>query len=120
MTRGDGPPLAGHVPLLITRHGNWIALVQTTAIGAETIRREDHPTDKGERVRFRISDVFLPSPEDLLMAPEKETEGAIVDFSDSGAKPRAFAVVEVDDGQTIVIPVEKLTLVRSAPPESGR
>ncbi len=54
------------------------------------------------------------------MAPEKETEGAIVDFSDSGAKPRAFAVVEVDDGQTIVIPVEKLTLVRSAPPESGR
>jgi len=69
-----------------------------------------HPTDKGERVRFRISDVFLPSPEDMpnLPSAEMETEGAIVDFSDSGAKHRAFAVVELDDGQTMVVPVEKI------------
>ena len=69
-----------------------------------------HPTDKGERVRFRISDVFLPSPEDLPSPPsaEVETEGAIVDFSDSGTRQRAFAVVELDDGQTMVVPVEKI------------
>jgi hypothetical protein len=63
--------------------------------------------------------VFLPSPEELLPAPSAETEaeGLIVGFSDSGPRHNAFAVVEVDSGQTLVVPVEKLEL--ASPGASG-
>lgn len=65
---------------------------------------------EGDRVRFRISDVFLPGPEELLAAPstQSELEGTVVDFSDSGATPRFFALVEVVTKKTLVIPVKKL------------
>jgi hypothetical protein len=54
--------------------------------------------------------VFLPSGEDLATLPsaDSEAEGAIADFSDSGFKHNAFAVVELDNGQTMVVPVEKI------------
>ena len=76
--------------------------------------------NKKDWVRFRVSDVFLPSPEDLLHVPlaDREIEGTIVDFSDSGLKLRAFAVVEVVNGRTMVVAVEKLTLITPASPES--
>jgi hypothetical protein len=79
------------------------------------------PTDKGTRVRFRVSDVFLPNPEELLKAlfGDTEMEGTIVDFSDSGAKRDAFAVVEVDSGQTWVVPAQKLKLATPGMPGSG-
>jgi hypothetical protein len=79
-----------------------------------------YPTDKGTRVRFRISDAFLPGPDDLPygLSRDTETEGAIVDFSDSGLKPRAFAIVELEDGQTLVVSVNKLKLAKSDSPES--
>jgi hypothetical protein len=71
-------------------------------------------------VRFRAVDVFLPGQEELLNPPPAKTEmeGAIVDFSDSGLKPHAFAIVEVADGQTMVVPVEKLKLIKAASVES--
>jgi hypothetical protein len=43
-------------------------------------------------------------------------EGVIVDFSDSGTRLRAFAVVELATGQTIVVPMEK---IKSAKPASS-
>jgi hypothetical protein len=49
---------------------------------------------------------------------DTEIEGTIVDFSDSGLKLRAFAVVEVVNGRTMVVPVEKLTLITPASRES--
>jgi hypothetical protein len=45
-------------------------------------------------------------------------EGAIVGFSDSGPRQRAFAVVEVVHRQTMVVPVEKLKVVRPASAET--
>jgi hypothetical protein len=65
-------------------------------------------------VRFLASEVFLASQEDLIGADTSsaEMEGVIVDFSDSGTKPRAFAVVELATGQTIVVPMEKMELAR--------
>lgn len=65
--------------------------------------------------------MFLPSPEELFAGPfsDTETEGAIVDFSDSGFRHRAFAIVELDNKQTMVVPVEKLTRTKSRSPESG-
>lgn len=64
-------------------------------------------------MRFRFSDVFLPSSDELQAAllEQDEVEGTIVDFSDSGAKPRAFAVVEVCRKQTVIVPVFKLQIV---------
>lgn len=66
-------------------------------------------------MQFRIADVFLPGPEELLTAPsaQSECEGTVVDFSDSGATPRFFALVEVVTRRTLVIPVEKLKLIET-------
>jgi hypothetical protein len=64
-------------------------------------------------VRFRVSDVFLPSAEDLIVAPETEMEGTIVNFSDSGTKRRVFAVIEVVTRRTVVVSVEKLKEIAS-------
>ena len=71
-------------------------------------------------MRFRVSDVFLPSQEELMSAysGEMELEGAIIEFSDSGTKLRAFAVVELGSRKTIVVPVEKLKLVTPASSEN--
>ncbi len=70
-------------------------------------------------MRFRVSDVFLPSQEAILAAPSAETEleGTIIDFSDSGQKVQVFAVVDVVRRQTVVVPVQKLEVVSG--PETG-
>jgi hypothetical protein len=64
-------------------------------------------------VRFRLSDIFLPSCAEILHAwpQEGEVEGTIVHFSDSGSEPRTFAVVEVVKRQAVVVPVSKLQIV---------
>ena len=71
---------------------------------------------------FRVSDVFLPNAEELLspLSPDGKVEGTIIDFSDSGSKPRAFAVVEVVSRQTMVVPVERLKLVLPPASEEGQ
>jgi hypothetical protein len=72
-------------------------------------------------VRFQISDIFLPSREELFIGPpsEAEIEGTIVDFSDSGSKPRAFAVIEVISRHTVVVPTEKVKIIAPAPFQNG-
>jgi hypothetical protein len=73
-----------------------------------------HPTQEGDRVRFRIADVFLPSAEEVLaLSPATELEGVVIEFSDSGAESRVFAVVDVIRRQNLVVPVEKLEVVAS-------
>jgi hypothetical protein len=68
-------------------------------------------------VRFRMSDVFLPNPEEFTESQPAEMEGTLVDFSDSGLQSRVFGVVEVIGGQTVVVPVKKLQLIERG--ESG-
>ncbi|MEJ2009461.1 MAG: hypothetical protein P8Z30_15120 [Acidobacteriota bacterium] len=64
-------------------------------------------------MHFRIADVFLTRPEELLKAfsSEEEAEGTVVGFSDSGSEPRAFAVVDVVRRQNVIIPTAKLRIV---------
>lgn len=83
------------------------------------IHKGGNPTQTGDKVRFRISDVFLPNPEAVLAKPqaEEEVEGTIIDFSDSGQKARFFALVDVTRRQTVVVPVEKLNRVSPFGPE---
>ncbi|HMF76278.1 MAG TPA: hypothetical protein VK604_11500 [Bryobacteraceae bacterium] len=75
----------------------------------------------GDRVKFSLGSVFLPDPEETLAALSlaSELEGTIVDFSDSGSAPRAFAVVEIIRRQMVVVPVDKLRLEQDEHP-SGK
>jgi hypothetical protein len=54
--------------------------------------------------------VFLPNAEELLAAfrEQEELEGVVIDFSDSGSQANAFAVIEVIQKGTVVVPVDKL------------
>ncbi len=63
-----------------------------------------------------MSDIFLPSPGGALAAIPEETEleGTIVDFSDSGLKSRFFAVIEVVRTQSLIVPVDKLEVIKTS------
>ena len=69
---------------------------------------ESH-TEKGGRVRFRVSDVFLPNPPDLPGTdPDDEIEGRVIGFSDLGARRHFFAVIEIVQKHTVVVATDKL------------
>jgi hypothetical protein len=74
----------------------------------------------GDKVRFQLSDVFLPGPGGVFPSLPEETEllGTVLNFSDSGAKTQFFAVVEVVRKQSLIVPVEKLEIIK-APPSEG-
>lgn len=64
----------------------------------------------GDRVSFRISDVFLPEPTEVLasLTAEAETSGVVVEFSDSGSRLRAYAVVRITPQQAVLVPLSAL------------
>jgi hypothetical protein len=69
----------------------------------------------GDRVSFRISDVFLPEPSEVLakLTSDTETSGVIVEFSDSGNNLRAYAVVRITAQQSVLLPVSALHVLRT-------
>ena len=75
----------------------------------------------GDRVSFRIADVFLPEPSEVLanLTPEAETNGVIVEFSDSGNDLRAYAVVRITTHQSVLLPVRALLVLKAIERESG-
>jgi hypothetical protein len=68
----------------------------------------------GDRVSFRIGDVFLPEPCEVLakLTPEAETNGVIVQFSDSGTNLRAYAVVRIAAQQSVLLPMTALHVLK--------
>ena len=64
----------------------------------------------GDRVSFRIADVFLPEPSEVLanLTPEAEANGVVVEFSDSGSDLRAYAVVRITTQQSVLLPMSAL------------
>jgi len=66
----------------------------------------------GDKVRFQVADIFLPTRDDLpqVLATAQELEGTVMDFSDSGPQPCVFAVVDVIAHHNVVLPVDKLEL----------
>jgi hypothetical protein len=64
----------------------------------------------GDVVSFRISDVFLPEPPEVLakLTADVATEGVVIEFSDSGSRPRAYAVVRITAQQSVLVPVSAL------------
>ncbi|ABF39869.1 hypothetical protein Acid345_0864 [Candidatus Koribacter versatilis Ellin345] len=67
----------------------------------------------GDRVTFRIADVFLPEPAEVLanLTAELEANGVVVEFSDSGNNLRAYAVVRITAQQAVVLPVSALRVM---------
>ena len=66
-------------------------------------------------VCFRICDVFLPEPAEVLasLTPEVEANGTVVEFSDSGSNLRAYAVVRITAQQAVVLRVDALRVLNS-------
>jgi hypothetical protein len=69
----------------------------------------------GDRVSFRIADVFLPEPSEVLakLTLEVETNGVIVEFSDSGHNQRAYAVVRIATQQSVLLPLDALRVLKA-------
>jgi hypothetical protein len=67
----------------------------------------------GDRVSFSISDVFLPEPSEVLakLTVDARTEGVVVEFSDSGNTPRAYAMVRITSQQMVLLPISALLVL---------
>jgi hypothetical protein len=70
----------------------------------------------GDRVSFRVTDVFLPEPTEVLanLTADVEMNGVIVEFSDSGNDQRAYAVVRISPQQAVLLPVTAIHVIDSA------
>lgn len=66
---------------------------------------------RNQRVRFKISDIYLPDPLVILnkLHGEDVLEGRVIDISDSGTRPEQFAIIEVPGlDQIIIVPLAGL------------
>ena len=62
-------------------------------------------------VNFKIRDVYVPDPAQILMKLHGDDllQGKIIDSSDSGLQQDAFAVVEVEGlSQPVVVPMNRI------------
>jgi hypothetical protein len=68
----------------------------------------------GDRVSFRICDVYLPEPAEVLasLTPDVEANGIVVEFSDSGSSPRVYALVRITAHKSVLLPVAALRSAR--------
>ena len=77
----------------------------------------------GQKVRFKLRDVHLPTIEDVLnrMTSETELQGSITLLSNEGARKGSFAVVEVKGVLTpVIVPTTRPTVavVEESPQKS--
>ena len=64
-----------------------------------------------QRVHFKIRDVYHPDPTKILtdLHGNDLLSGKIIDLSDSGMQKNAFAVIEVEEIQELlVVPIERI------------
>ena len=69
------------------------------------------PNVRNRWVNFRISDVYIPDPAQILMELHGKDllQGKVIDVSDSGTQQEAFAVVEVEGlKQPVVVPMNRI------------
>jgi hypothetical protein len=73
-------------------------------------QRKRLQTRAGDRVYFKVSDVFLPAAEELhaQIGVTDEVEGRVIGFSDSGMESRVYAVVEIIEKREVIVPINKL------------
>ena len=70
----------------------------------------------GDQVSFRLADVFLPEPSEVManLTTDVEANGVVVEFSDSGNDQRAYAVVRISPNQAVLLPVAAIRVIHSA------
>jgi hypothetical protein len=68
----------------------------------------------GDRVSFSIADVFLPEPSEVLvnLTSDVEINGVVMEFSDSGSTPLAYAVVRITAKQSVLVPAGSLRVLK--------
>ena len=69
------------------------------------------PNVRNRWVNFRISDVYVPDPYQILkeLHGRDLLQGKVIDVSDSGTQQEAFAVVEVEGlAQPVVVPMNRI------------
>jgi hypothetical protein len=69
------------------------------------------PDIRNRLVNFKVSDVYLPDPREILMELYGNVilQGRVLDLTDSGAIRRAFAVVEVEGvSRQFIVPMERI------------
>ena len=68
----------------------------------------------GDRVSFSIADVFLPEPSEVLasLTSDVETNGVVMEFSDSGSARQAYAVVRITAKQSVLVPAGSLRVLK--------
>ncbi len=62
-------------------------------------------------VNFRICDVYVPDPQELLSSlyGNDLLQGKVMDLSDSGTQEKVFAVVKVEGiKDPVIVPVERI------------
>jgi hypothetical protein len=66
---------------------------------------------KATKVNFRISDIYIPEPTQVLMELHGKDllEGEIIDVSDSGGQEDPYAVVEIEGvSQPVIVAMRHL------------
>ena len=69
------------------------------------------PDIRNRLVNFRIRDVYIPDPREILVAlyANDILQGKVLDLTDSGTAKRAYAVVEVDGvDRHVIVPMERI------------
>jgi hypothetical protein len=76
----------------------------------------DASAQVGDRVSFKLGDIFLPEPSEVVasLTTEVEANGVIVEFSDSGNDQRAYVVVRITPHQAVLLPVSAIHVIHSA------
>lgn len=70
---------------------------------------------RNQRVSFRIRDIYLPDPAQVLfdLHGNDLLEGKVADLSDNGSVIEAFAVIEVEGlDQPVIVPIDRLSGVK--------
>jgi hypothetical protein len=123
---GGYPTLTARFPpSLSTKEFIWPASCNESVCIVTVLGRSrtagGHQIRVGDKVRFQVADIFLPTRDDLpqVLATALELEGTVTDFSDSGPQPCVFAVVDVIAHHNVVLPVNKLKFPGPSEP-SGR
>ena len=78
----------------------------------------DNGLHEGDLVYFRVESVYLPAPDRVLaeLTPAEQLVGRITQFSGSGDKQNAYAVVILPSHSKLVVPSDKLERVSPGAP----
>ena len=69
---------------------------------------------RDQLVQFEVRNIFIPNPRTLIweLHANDLLRGRVIDLTDSGTQPDAFAVIEVEGiRQPLIVPARDLTPV---------